>query len=271
MDRKVSELWVQAVCKKPELIPLFYDCLMNHFKMMAFASLYIDNHVADKISDFFFGLQGLNAIPVVLENGANVDEFTKKAADESAKKLVVVSEPLYQILAKSSKLAQELSFLDQQHKKVVSRIDLKSLHPNDLRVLQNSALLLQQTFDANFKLDDLEGIHSFFFFFFLSKLILNAVWEFWNEKILVEGSSLGKFRVSKNLLDIKFVHEKFNRCTSSEILSAGNCQCRELRIVLELIGKKNQQKFPNVHMATAFDRLTQERVMQFLMSQYFSK
>jgi len=73
-------------------------------------------------SSVFLSLKSLgpNAIPVVLQNGMNVDELTQRAANESEKKLVVVSEPLYQILAKSSKLSQELSLLDQQNKKVVS-------------------------------------------------------------------------------------------------------------------------------------------------------
>eukprot|EP01113_Clastostelium_recurvatum_P005596 TRINITY_DN124_c1_g1_i5.p1 TRINITY_DN124_c1_g1~~TRINITY_DN124_c1_g1_i5.p1 ORF type:complete len:1182 (-),score=354.74 TRINITY_DN124_c1_g1_i5:261-3785(-) len=145
IDRKVSDIWTKAITKRHDLLPTYYDLLMEDHAMLRYSSMYATNEAISLLASLFFANQGDNAIPIL---NSDKDELLL-AQSHGGLNPILCPEPLYNILSQSN-LIKPLSKMLRDGSSCVRRVIPHSdLTDEERGVLCGVLQIATQCIDSN--------------------------------------------------------------------------------------------------------------------------
>ena len=247
LHRQVGSMWVEAVNARPDLLPLYFDLLMNASTSAEArnAEYYMSNAIIESIATTFFAQHGPLSQPVMQGTAEDVLFIS----NQLQRRPVLVPAGLYDVLTRSGRIESVEALMARHEAAARPSIALTSLIPSQLHCLQ-SAVKVVQLVAPLFSVDDIA----------VTRFTDDSVWvkEEEGEGVGVGrgGDVMGKVTVDSRVFDVEAVHERWGDCGVGERRVAegkgrglkgwvgmSECSCREVAIASLVIKESRRVRW----------------------------
>ena len=263
LHRQVGAMWVEAVSKRPDLLPLYFDLLQNASTSAEArnAEYYLTNNLLEDIATTFIAQHGPLSQPVLQGSAEDVLFIS----NQLQRRPVLVPAGLYDLLTRSARIESVQALMARHEAAVRPSIALTSLTPSQLHCLQ-SAVKVVQLVAPLFSVDDVA----------VTRFSDDSVWvkEEEGEGEGAAGGGVGrgegglrKVTLDSRVFDLEAVHDKWGDCGVEERRVAqgkgrglkgwvgmSDCSCREVAIASLIIKQSRRVRWRRAAAPVQADR-----------------